>query len=168
MKLDDLKQGINSAWDSVTDGLQRIKESAAGSLTRFRPGEKDTLPANAEVDDDAYLPSASWAMLAGDVFEDDTKVVVRLEVPGMEKEQFDIQVQDNSLLVSGEKRFEREQTEGRYRTFECAYGSFQRSIRLPAPVKSEEAKANYRNGILRIELPKEKQEKPRARAIKID
>lgn len=168
MKLDDLKQGINSAWDSVTDGLQRIKESAAGSLTRFRPGEKDTLPANAEVDDDAYLPSASWAVLAGDVFEDDTKVVVRLEVPGMEKEQFDIQVQDNSLLVSGEKRFEREQTEGRYRTFECAYGSFQRSIRLPAPVKSEEAKANYRNGILRIELPKEKQEKPRARAIKID
>lgn len=168
MKLDDLKQGINSAWDSVTDGLQRIKESAAGSLTRFRPGEKDTLPANAEVDDDAYLPSASWAMLAGDVFEDDTKVVVRLEVPGMEKEHFDIQVQGNSLLVSGEKRFEREQTEGRYRTFECAYGSFQRSIRLPAPVKSEEAKANYRNGILRIELPKEKQEKPRARAIKID
>ncbi|WP_263769186.1 Hsp20/alpha crystallin family protein [Propionivibrio soli] len=168
MKLDDLKQGINSAWDSVTDGLQRIKESAAGSLTRFRPGEKDTLPANAEVDDDAYLPSASWAMLAGDVFEDDTKVVVRLEVPGMEKEQFDIQVQDNSLLVSGEKRFEREQTEGRYRTFECAYGSFQRSIRLPAPVKSEEAKANYRNGILRIELPKEKQEKPKARTIKID
>jgi HSP20 family protein len=59
-------------------------------------------------------------MLGGDVFEDDKGLVVRLEVPGMEKSDFDIEVTDQKLVVRGEKRFERETTDGRYRFLQCA------------------------------------------------
>jgi HSP20 family protein len=93
-------------------------------------------------------------MIGGDVFEDDSRVMVRLEVPGMERKDFHIEVLDDTLTVRGEKRFEREATEGRWRMLQCAYGSFHRSVQLPSPVKSEEARATYRDGVLRIELPK--------------
>ena len=73
--------------------------------------------------------------------------------------------------MGGEKRFERETSEGsgegRWRVLQCAYGSFQRSVRLPAPVKSEEARATYRDGVLRIELPKAEASKPRAVEVKL-
>jgi HSP20 family protein len=88
------------------------------------------------------------------VFEDDKRLVVRLEAPGMAKSDFDIQVQDGALVVRGEKRFERESTEGRWRVLQCAYGSFLRTVPLPTPVKGDQARASYRNGVLRVELPK--------------
>ena len=94
-------------------------------------------------------------MLAGDVYEDEKKVVVRIEIPGMDKKRLDLQVVgDGRLVVSGEKQFERESGDGRYRTFECAYGSFRRSVNLPVPVVAEKVKATYRDGVLRVELPK--------------
>lgn len=145
---------VGSLWDSVTEGWRHLWESARGALTRFKPGEKTNLPKPEEVDDESFLPALGWAMLGGEVFEDDARVVVRLEVPGMDKADLDIQVDGDSLIVSGEKRFERESTEGRWHTLQCAYGSFRRIIPLPAPVKSEEARASYKNGVLRVELPK--------------
>lgn len=145
---------VGSLWDSVTEGWRHLWESARGALTRFRPGDKTNLPKAEEIGDESFLPALGWAMLGGEVFEDDTRVVVRLEVPGMDKADLDIQVEGDSLVVSGEKRFERESTEGRWHTLQCAYGSFRRVIPLPVPVKSEEARASYRNGVLRVELPK--------------
>lgn len=153
MKLGNLRQ-LGSLWDNVAEGFRHLWESARGALTRFRPGEKTNLPRPEDVDDESFLPSLGWAVLGGEVFEDDTRVVVRLEIPGMDKSDLDIQVQDHSLVVSGEKRFERESTEGRWHTLQCAYGSFRRVIPLPAAVKSEEARASYKNGVLRVELPK--------------
>ena len=92
MKLDDLRQGVGTLWDSVTEGWERLRQGAAGALTRYRPEHKASLPTPDEVDDASYMPSASWAMLGGDVFEDDKRIVVRLEAPGMNKADFDIQV----------------------------------------------------------------------------
>jgi len=154
MKMNEVKQGLESIWDSVSDGWQRLRESAAGALTRFRPGATSKLPARAEVDDAFYLPSQGWSMLGGDVFEDDRRLVVRLEVPGMSKEDFDIEVSGDLLVVRGDKRFERESTEGRWRVLQCAYGSFSRSVPLPVAVRADAAQASYRDGVLRIELPK--------------
>lgn len=150
--LTELRQGLEEVWESVSEGWRRLRESAAGALTRFKPGEKSSFPAG--IEDDLYLPSSGWALLAGDVFEDAGKVVVRLEVPGMEKSDFNIEVRDDALIVRGEKRFEREASEGRYRVLQCAYGTFQRVVPLPAPVIANKAKATYRNGVLKIELPK--------------
>ena len=154
MKLDDLRQGVGTLWDSVTEGWERLRQGAAGALTRYRPEHKASLPAPDEVDDASYKPGASWAMLGGDVFEDDKRIVVRLEAPGMNKSDFDVQVLDGALLVRGEKRFERQSTAGRWRVLQCAYGSFLRTVPLPGAVKGDQAQASYRNGVLKVELPK--------------
>ena len=171
MKLDDIKSGLTTVWDSMTEsvneGWQRLRKSA-GAVTHFRAADQPNLPESKDVDDEAYWPRTSWAMLAGNVFEDETKVVVRLEIPGMKKDDFKLEVQNNTLTVSGEKHFEREESEGRYRSFQCAYGSFRRSLRLPAAVIADQAKASYRDGILRIELPKETQAKPKWVDVHID
>jgi HSP20 family protein len=169
MKLDEmLKQGFTSFWDSVAEGWQHLRQSASSALTRFKPGDQTNLPAKSEIDDVFYMPAMSWSMLGGDVFENDSQVVVRLEVPGMDKNDLAIDVQGDTLLVRGEKRFERENTEGRYRTLQCAYGSFQRAVTLPSDVLADQANAAYKNGVLRIVLPKAKTEPPRKTTIKVD
>lgn len=168
MKLESLKESVGSLWDNVADGWRQMIQSAAGALTRFRAGDKTNLPARTEVDDTSWLPSTTWSMLGGDVFEDDRRLVVRLEVPGMEKEDLDIQVLDDALVVSGEKRFAREDSEGRWRVMQCAYGSFRRVVPLPVAVKAEEARASYRNGVLRVELPKVEPGSPRSISIRVD
>jgi len=168
MNLDEIKQGVSSFWDSVADGWHRLRESAASALTGFKAGSDAGLPAKGEVDDEFYLPSQGWSMLGGDVFEDDKRVVVRLEVPGLDKKDLDIEVQGDVVVVSGEKRFERESSEGRYRVLQCAYGSFRRSLSLPTAVQAEKAKANYKDGVLRIELPKVKSGKPKKLVVKVN
>ena len=106
-------------------------------------------------------------MLGGDVFEDDKRVVVRIEAPGMNKGDFDIQVLDDALVVRGEKRFEHESTEGRWRVLQCAYGSFLRTVPLPTAVESDKARATYRNGVLKVELPKSSPGKPSVTQIRV-
>jgi len=168
MKLESLKERVDSLWDNLAEGWRHLSRSAAGALTRFRTGEKTDLPARADVDDLTWLPTRGWAMLGGDVFEDDRRVVVRLEVPGMDKQDMDVQVLDDALVVSGEKRFEREGTEGRWRVMQCAYGSFRREVPLPVPVLADRARATYRNGVLRVELPKATPGKPKSVTIRVD
>ena len=154
MRLDEIKQGLSSFLGSVAEGWQHLRQSASSALTGFKPGELTNLPARGDVDDAFYLPSAGWSMLGGDLFEDDRRIVFRLELPGMEKSDLEVEVQGETLVVRGEKRFEREDTEGRYRVLQCAYGSFRRAVPLPAAVLMEQAKASYENGVLRVELPK--------------
>jgi HSP20 family protein len=89
------------------------------------------------------------------VREEDTQVVVRLEAPGMEREDFDISVvQGRTLVVRGEKRVEREESRGRYHVIESAFGLFERVIALPVEVSDDGARARYRRGVLTVTLPK--------------
>ncbi len=167
MKMQDIRQSVGSLWESVADGWDRMRQSAANALTRFRPDDQSNLPAQAEIDDAAYLPGMGWALLGGDVFEDDRRVVVRIEAPGMSRSDFDLQVLGDQLIVRGEKRFEREDSNGRWRVLQCAYGSFHRSVPLPALVRADEAKATYRDGVLRVELPKQQPAQPAVRRIAV-
>jgi HSP20 family protein len=167
MKMDDIKHGFGSLWDTVTEGWTRLRDSAGSALTRFKPGDSSNLPARGDIDDAGFLPSQSWAMLGGDVFEDDERLVVRLEVPGMDKKDFQIDVVGDSLIVRGEKRFERESTEGRWRVMQCAYGSFHRTVPLPVGVKGASARAVYKDGVLKVELPKSEPGRPRAITVKL-
>lgn len=151
--LHQLREGLNEAWDTLVDGWQRLYRRASGAITRFTPGSRarqDGKGAGQEI----ALRSAGWGVLAAEVFDDDDKIVVRLEAPGLEKSDFDLEVLDDYLVVRGEKHIERERTAGHYHVTECAYGSFERAIPLPHDVESEKAKASYKNGVLRIELPK--------------
>ena len=168
MKLENLKENVGTFWDSLAEGWRHLLQSASGALTRFRPGESTDLPDTGKVDDQSWLPGRGWLMLGGDVFEDDRRLVVRLEVPGLEKEDLDIQVHDDALVVTGEKRFQKEDTEGRWRVMQCAYGAFRRVVPLPVSVKADEATARYRNGVLKVELPKQEVGKPLSVNIKVE
>lgn len=168
MNLNDFKQGFSSLWDSVAEGWQHLRQSASTALTRFRPGAATELPARANVDDMFYIPSGTWSMLGGNLFEDEQRLVVLLEMPGMDKNALDIEVLENTLLVRGEKRFQREDTDGRYRVLQCAYGSFERRVQLPVAVLTGEARASYVNGVLRVELPKAMVGAPRRYSVKVE
>ena len=150
-KLNELKQGIGHAWESLSEGWRDLSQRAGSALTRFRPGVP---PPNGGSVAQELPMMGSWAFMAADVFDDDDKLVVRLEAPGMRRDDFNIELIGNVLSVWGEKRLERESGAGRYRVMQCAYGSFRREVPLPVEVKADKTRASYRDGVLRIELPK--------------
>jgi HSP20 family protein len=91
--------------------------------------------------------------------------VVKAEVPGIDAKHIDISFTGDVLTIRGEKSQEKEEKEEDYHLVERSYGSFSRSVRLPAEVESTKIKASYKNGILRITLPKS--EKAKAKEVKI-
>lgn len=148
-----LRDNVAHAWDTVTDGWRHLYRRAANAITRFVPHrEKGEIISRESREISAR--SSGWGVLAAEVYDDDSQVVVRLEAPGMEREDFDLEVVEDVLIVRGEKRLTLEREEGRYHILECAYGSFERAIPLPAEVEPDKARARYRKGVLRIELPK--------------
>lgn len=167
MKLDSIKEGFDALRDSVAEGWHQLRQSAANALTRFHPNETSQLPDRSEIDDPFFPTLPGWSMLGGEVFEDDTRVVVRLEVPGMDKQDLAIEVHDDMVVLSGEKRFASEDSQGRWRVMQCAYGNFRRTIALPATVIADRSKASYRNGVLRIELPKAEPRRPKVTRIEV-
>ncbi len=154
--LSELKNGLDEVWESVTEGWRNLRQHASNALTRFRKTEDSSVPTRADTAGVATVGFPNWGLLAGELFEDDRRVVVRLEAPGLERGDFDLEVRDDVLIVQGEKRFHRESDQGRYRVLECAYGSFHRAIPLPARVDIDRVTARYTNGILKVELPKSK------------
>lgn len=167
MTMKDIREGFDSLWDSLSEGWSRLRDSTRGALTRFRAGNEANLPDRSRVDDNNFVASHGWSLIGGDVFEDERRLVVRLEVPGMDKKDFDIEVRDDALIVRGEKRFEQESGDGRWRVLQCAYGSFERTVALPVPVKADQALASYRDGVLRVELPKAHCGSPRRIQLKV-
>jgi len=162
--LHQVREGLNEAWESVVEGWQKLYRRAAGALTRFTPGRKSD--ADAQDSREIAIRSTGWGFLAAELFDDADRVVIRLEAPGMERDDFDIEVLDDYLVVRGEKHIERNRTEGRYHVMECAYGSFERAFPLPEEVQADQASASYDKGVLKIELPKAAQQ--RRKTIKVD
>ena len=162
--LEQLTTGLGRAWDALTEGWRQLRERAGHALTRFNPlarsGELQTL------DDQLMQQASRWGLLAAEILESDNEVIVRLEAPGMEKDQFDISVVDDYLVVRGEKTAHHEEKRGRYRLVECAYGAFERAIPLPAAVDEQRASARYRRGVLTVTLPKTTG--ARSRRIKVE
>lgn len=164
-----LKQGADRAWESLAEGWRELSARARGAQTRFRPAPASgpvTSPQKAAVPVQGPLPFGGWAFMASDVFDDDDKVVVRIEAPGMRREDFNIELQGDTLTVWGEKRSDREVNRGRYSVVQCAYGSFRRDVALPVAVKADKTKATYRDGVLRVEL--RKADEARARRIAVN
>ena len=111
------------------------------------------------------LPSGSWAP-AVDVAEEGDKIFVKVEVPGMDEKDLKINFEDGVLTVSGERTFERKD-ERNYHRIERSYGTFTRTFTLPRTVDPNQITANYRNGILEIEIPKKEEAKPKQIAINV-
>ncbi len=149
--LNQIRQNLARAWDNLAEGWNHLQHRASRALTRFNPIQhKDEVET---VADQAMRMSSRWGLLAAEIEEKDDEIVVRLEAPGMEKDDFDIQVEDEYLVVRGKKYAQREQSHGHYTVMETAYGEFERILELPAPVQADKAKAKYRRGVLSITLP---------------
>jgi len=103
---------------------------------------------------------------AVDVYETGDDVVVTAGVPGVKPEDIDISVQGNILTIKGETRMDDQVKEGSYHRRERRYGTFMRQIQLPTPVRSDQADARFENGILRLQLPKAEEAKPRRIEVK--
>jgi len=96
-----------------------------------------------------------------DIFETETEIVVKAELPGIERKDISLNLEKNVLTLRGERRFEKETKEENYHRIERAYGGFSRSFSIPATVDEEKIRADYRDGILKIALPKKEQAKPK-------
>ena len=155
--MSSLRQNIDRTWAQVQSGWNNLVSKASNALTRFVHKDEENTADVREL----LRSTPEWGLLAAEVHESGDNVTVRLEVPGMDADKFDVQVVNRTLIVSGHKQVEHKHKEGHYHISECAYGEFERRLPLPVEVDSSQAEANYKKGILTLKLPKTEREKVR-------
>ena len=104
---------------------------------------------------------------AVDITEDDNGYHVQMELPGMEKDNVKISFQDNVLHISGEKKYENKEEKKNYHHYERRFGKFERAFRIHSDVIVEKIDANFKNGVLTVELPKAEIAKPKEIQVKV-
>lgn len=156
--LDRLTSNLRDTVDHLAEGWQELWQKARNAITRFSPAKED---------DDHPLGrhSSRWGVLSAEVRETGDSVEVFLEAPGMDPDDFDIQVIRDQLLVRGSKQYASDRKEGRFHVTERAYGSFERLIPLPVEVDEAGASAHYRKGVLELTLKKHASATPRRIAV---
>jgi HSP20 family protein len=138
-EFDKLRREMDRLWDSFFEG---------------RPGRRIR-------EEGEWLPSI-------DVSETKSDFVVKAELPGMEAKDIEISLNEGLLTIKGEKKQEIEEKEEGYHLIERSYGSFTRSIRLPKEVQSDKINASYKNGVLKVILPKSEEAKKKEIKIKVE
>lgn len=142
-------------WDPFREvaSLQNRMNSLFQDFSRQQGGEADLLTAG-------FVPPV-------DVYEDEHKIVLKLEVPGIQESDLDIRMENNTLTVRGERKFDHEEKEENFHRIERRYGSFYRAFTLPSTVDSENVQARYENGVLRLELLRKAESKPKQIKVNI-
>ena len=108
----------------------------------------------------------AWAP-AVDIYETDQAIVLKADLPDISPNDVEIRVEDNVLYLKGERKMEKEVKQESYHRVERSYGTFSRSFALPHTVSSENIGADYKNGVLRISMPKREESKPKQIKISI-
>ena len=103
---------------------------------------------------------------AVDLSENDSHYTITVEIPGVNKDDVHVELQDDLLVISGEKKSEREEKKDRGRYLERSYGSFSRSFTLPGDADAERLEASFKDGVLKIRVPRREAVKPKQIAIK--
>lgn len=111
--------------------------------------------------------SANWTPSV-DINETKDSYIVKSELPGVEKDDVDISIDDNLLVIRGEKRVEAESDEDKKHRKECLYGSFERSFSLPKQVDVNRVEATFNNGVLKLDIPKAEEAKPKQIQVQIN
>lgn len=140
-----------SAWPSEMLSIQREMNRLFDSFFR---------------NDDVGAGLAMWTP-AVDVIERDAEYEVRMELPGVRKEDVKITIENNVLTIRGEKKQESNEEEKGYRRVERSYGAFQRSFTLPTTVRSEKIDAAVADGVLTVRLPKAEEARPKEIEVKV-
>jgi HSP20 family protein len=109
---------------------------------------------------------AAWCPSC-DIYETETEIVVKAEIPGVKKEDVKLNIQDNVLTLSGERKFEEETKKENYLRVERGYGSFTRRFTLPPFVDAKKISAEFKDGLLEVKLPKSEEAKSKEVEIKI-
>ena len=136
-------------WDPFRDimTLRERMNRLFEDMPSYRGQEKD-------------LAASAWAP-AVDIYETESEVVLTAEIPGVDEKDIEIKVEDNTLTLRGERKFEKETKEENFHRIERAYGSFFRSFTLPTYVDHDRIEAEHENGVLKIRMPKKPELKPR-------
>jgi HSP20 family protein len=143
-------------------------------LTRFEPYREFAhlerqmnrlLNEGPEGRDEAFLQTSFAPPV--DIYEDEHSYTLKLEVPGIEEKDIDVKLENSTLTVSGERKFEKEEKEENYRRVERRYGSFVRSFTLPQTIDSDTVTAEYDKGLLKIRLAKKAEAKPKQIKISV-
>ena len=134
---------------SLQDEVNRL---FASSFSRGGNGESD-------------LMRGAWSPQV-DIFENQNEIVLEADLAGMKPEDVNISIENNVLTIHGERKFEKKDENDNFHRVERSYGSFTRSFTLPATVRSENANAEFENGVLRLTLAKREEAKPRRIEIK--
>jgi HSP20 family protein len=137
-------------WDPFRDLQFRMNRV----LSDFARGSDEALTT------ESFMPAA-------DVYEDDHKLVLKFEVPGMEEQDLDIRLENNILTLRGERKFEKEEKEENFHRIERRYGTFTRSFTLPNSVDTGNVEAKYEAGVLKVTLPKRAEAKPKQVKISV-
>jgi len=116
--------------------------------------------------DDDWALGGTWAP-AVDIYEQDNNIVLKAELPGVDPKDVDIQLENNTLTLRGERKLDKEVKKENYHRVERAYGTFTRSFTLPAVVDQGSIKAEFKDGVLRVTLPKREEAKPKQIQINV-
>jgi HSP20 family protein len=116
--------------------------------------------------DKEVMTVAEWAPLV-DITEDEKEYLIKAELPEVNKEEVKLTVHDDVLSISGERKYEKEEKGKKYHRVERAYGSFTRSFTLPEDADASKVAADYKDGVLKVHLPKSEKAKPKSIEVKI-
>ena len=133
-----MRNEMDRLWDSFFEGRPRMGVDEGGH----------------------WLPSV-------DVSETKNDIVVKAELPSMDPKDLDISLSDGSLVIKGEKKHEKEEKDENYHFVERSYGSFVRTIQLPREVKHDKISASYKNGVLKVTLPKSEEAKTKEIKVQV-
>jgi HSP20 family protein len=150
-----LERGVVRAWGSLAEGWRQLLSRSSGALTQFASGA-------GEVPKD----SPTWGLLPGEAWETAQSVIIRVELPGMSKEDIDVSIHGNLLRVRGDKRSEGEHAGRTYHVMERAFGSFERVIALPARIVEESAEVTCKDGVITVILRKPEPTPPRPLTVR--
>ncbi len=133
-------------WDPFRE-LGTLQDRMNRLFQDFAPGREDELLTTG-----SFVPPV-------DVYEDEHAITLKLEVPGVEQKDIDVRLENSTLTIRGERKFEKEEKEENFHRIERRYGSFARSFSLPNTVDAEQASAEFENGVLKIRLAKKAEAK---------
>src|SRR6202521_4206312 len=135
-------------FTSLQDQVNRLFDN---TVNRSRSGQSDL---------------ATWAPTV-DIYETENELVVKADLPDLQEKDIDVRVENNTLIIRGERKFENDVNEDNYLRVERAYGPFTRSFSLPNKVNSEGLRAEYRNGVLTLHMAKLEESKPKQIKISV-
>jgi HSP20 family protein len=137
-------------WDPFRDlnmlqeRMNRLFDDAGGGIRRSEEPSSTTI----------------WSP-AVDIYETEGEIVVQAELPGMDRKDINLHLENNVLTIRGDRQFKKETKEDNYHRIERSYGGFSRSFSIPTTVDEDKIRADYKDGVLKIALPKKEQAKPK-------